>query len=500
MKKIIITSALLLMLSATNLNSATGQRALGQIINWYNDTSNDCGGITRPAFLCTGVMLRAVETNPAFLPWDPAPTAIASGGTSFSWLRADNNFSNLVFTYQNGYIFYPSQRIPASRYRGISILCAFPMDADSFSRDSNGCGANDHYPQESRLCDQVGITDANQWVNQFNTAGANRYHIQCGWDVRRGQPDTAIRFKENILSRDLIEDNWWRIQNELRVTTWETGIGETLPIHSFFYVRNNARALENVRFDQRRYYELYNEIIPIIEMTMPENKTERVFFDFINRSQEIGSGISISQSSPIVPIARGNNNNQLWRSDFYTMGSLTVKIPAYRGMQRGQSIRLTFRGPNSRLDYSDTRIVTNVSDTFFTIPRPYFIDAIGANARIAYSVRGSDEKTENSRTTTLSVERQSLILPIPQINIPTRRVTIRYPDMNDEQIVSLYWYGSHNHDFGRQVANNAGTVTFDIPQEWIDKDSGNRVYLIYGVAPGRGERYEFSRVLAVNIN
>ena len=500
MKKIIITSALLFMLSPTNSNSATGQQALTQAITWYNDTRNNCGGITRPSVLCTGIMLRAVETNPAFLPWDPAPTAIANGGISFSWLRADNNFSNLVYTYQNGYIFYPAQRVPASRSRDIPILCAFPMDADTFSRNTNGCGASSSYPTQSRPCNQVGITNAAQWINLFNTPGTNRYRIQCGWDVRNEQPNTAQRFQENILSRDLMEDNLWRIQNEMRVRTWQTGIGATLPIHSFFYVRDNAQALANVRFDQRRYYDLYNEIIPIIEMTMPRNRRERVLFNFINRSQEIGSGINISQSSPIVPIARGNNNDQLWKSDYYTMNALTVKIPVYRGMQRGQSIQLTFRGPNSRLDYSDTRIVTNVNDTFFTIPRPYFIDAIGANARIAYSVRGPGGRTENSRTTNLSIERQLLTLPIAQINLSTRRVTIRYPGMNNRQMVSLHWYGSHDRDFGSQLANNTGTVTFDIPQEWITQDRGNRVYLIYAVSPDRSERDDFSRVLAVNIN
>ena len=500
MKKILIPSMLFFIASTTNSHSATGQQALREVINWYNTTRNNCGDATKPAFQCSGIMLRAVETNPAFLPWDPAPTAIANGGISFSWLRTDNNFSNLVYTYQNGYIFYPSQDIPATKTRSIPILCAFPMDADSFSRNTNGCGASDEFPQQSGPCNQVGINTANQWISLFYTPDANRYRIQCGWDVRQGEPDTAFRFIENIRARNLMRDDFWPIQNEMRVKTWDTGMGVSLPIHSFFYVKDNINALKNVKFDQRRYYELYNEVVPIIEFTMPRDRTERMRFSFFNSSQEIGSGMNVPQSSPEIPSARGNNDDQLWRSDYYAMRALTVKIPAYHGMQKGQSIRMTFRGPNSRLDYSDTRIVTDVNNTFFTIPRPYFIDAIGTNARIAYSVRDPNDDTEQSRTTNLSIERQSMVLPIAQINLTTRKVTIRYPDMNNSQMVSLYWYGSHDRDFGLQAANNSGTVTFDIPQEWIDAESGNTVYLIYGVAPDRGERYEFSRVLAANIN
>ncbi|WP_299997469.1 hypothetical protein [uncultured Cedecea sp.] len=500
MKKILITSMLFFIASTTNSNSATGQQSLREVIDWYNTTRNNCGNATRPAFMCSGIMLRAVETNPAFLPWDPAPTAIANGGISFSWLRTDNNFSNLVYTYQNGYIFYPPQDIPPTKIRSIPILCAFPMDADSFSRDNNGCGASRAYPQQSRQCNEVGISSANQWITLFNLPDVNRYRIQCGWDVRQGQPDTAFRFIENIRARSLMDDNFWRIQNEIRVKTWDTGMGVRLPIHSFFYVRNNENALQNARFDQRRYYELYNEVVPIIEFVMPRNRTERARFNFFNRSQEIGSGMNVSQSSPDVPSARGNNNNQLWRSDYYTMRALTVKIPAYMGMQKGQSIRMTFRGPNSLLDYRETRIVTNVSDTFFTVPRPFFIDAIGNNAQISYSVLDNNGDIQHSRITNLSIERQSMELPIAHINLSTRTVSIRYPGMNNSQIVSLYWYGAHDRDFGLQTANNSGTVTFDIPRAWIDAERGNRIYLIYGVAPERGERYEFSRVLAVNIN
>jgi len=92
-----------------------GVEAAAELARWYNDKVTDCGNPGLAAALCSGVMLRATENNPAFLPWDPSNASIISGGVSFSWLRADSNFSNLVFGYRNGFIFYPVLRTRLER-------------------------------------------------------------------------------------------------------------------------------------------------------------------------------------------------------------------------------------------------------------------------------------------------------------------------------------------------------------------------------------------------
>jgi len=498
MKKIIITSTLLFIFSTTNSNSSTGEQALEQVLTWYNNTVDDCGDATKPAFLCSGVMLRAVETKPEPISVVPTPEDMTNDGISFSWLRADNNFSRLAYTPNNGFIIYPYQYIPSSDVSNISFLCAFPMTADSFSRNSNGCGENAEYPQQSKPCDQIGIHNADQWIAQFNTPNVNRYRIQCGWDVREGQPDTAQRFHENILARNLMEGNSWEVQNEIRITKWPHE--EKLPVHSFFYIKDDVNALKNARSNQKYHYKQYNQVIPILELTLPENKSENADFNYINESQEIGSGIRVSDSSPIIPDAKGNNNDQLWRSTYYAMDGLTVKIPVYEGMEKGQSINVTWRGPNPRLDYNETKMVNDINDIFFSVPRPNVIDATGAHVKIAYSVRDSEGNTVDSQTSILSVERQPVTLPIARINLSTRKVTISYPEMNDSQIVNLNWYGSQNHKFDPQPANNSGTVIFDIPQEWIDENRDSNAYLIYSTEINPGERDIFSRVLVVNIN
>ncbi|AGK51619.1 bacterial Ig-like domain family protein [Burkholderia thailandensis MSMB121] len=273
-----------------------GPEAAVQLNGWYNRTDLNCGNPDRPSFQCSGVMLRATETNPAFLPWDPSPGSIQSGGVSFSWLRMDNNFSSLVFNYSNGFIFYPALDTPPGKDDNIAVLCAFPMDADTFNRNTlQGCGSNTAYPLESRPCEEQGITTAQQWISHFNQ-GANKYRYQCGWNVRAGQQDTANRFYQNILARQAMSQQWWAIQNELRLATWPTGYGANLPIQSFFYQVGKSGALANARNDQMRYYENYGQVIPIIRLTLPSTVNDKATFAYSEADQGIGEPLTLDTS------------------------------------------------------------------------------------------------------------------------------------------------------------------------------------------------------------
>ncbi|WP_244911095.1 Ig-like domain-containing protein [Burkholderia humptydooensis] len=274
---------------STSLTVA-GPEAATQLNGWYNRTDRDCGGLSKPAFLCSGVMLRATETNPAFLPWDPSPGSIQSGGVSFSWLRTDNNFANLVFNYNNGFIFFPALETPSDKDSNIAVLCAFPMDADTNNRNSlQGCGPSNTYPLESQPCNEQGIITAQQWIDHFNL-GANKYRYQCGWNVRDGQIDTANRFYQAILARQAMIPQWWAVQNELRLATWPAGHGANLPIQSFFYISGKPGALANAQNDQLRFYGSYKEVVPIVRLTLPANSSGKATFAYSSDDQAVGDG------------------------------------------------------------------------------------------------------------------------------------------------------------------------------------------------------------------
>lgn len=262
--------------------STAGQIALQQIQSWYNSTVQNCGTATRPAFLCSGVMIRAtVSGSASFFPWDPSPAAIQSGGTSFSWLRTDENFAHLVYENANGYIFYPVLATPAGKDSNIAVYCVFPHDAGSNDRHTlQGCGAAVGYESTSRPCESQGIETAAQWNRHFSAITGNKHWGQCGWSVREGEAGATRRFYESILARQGLDATSWNVQNEIRLATWRTGYGASLPIRAFFYVTNVAGTLALAQSDQNRYYAAYGQVIPIIRLLLPTSKAGKATFGY----------------------------------------------------------------------------------------------------------------------------------------------------------------------------------------------------------------------------
>ncbi|WP_342650285.1 hypothetical protein [Pseudomonas sp. REB1044] len=266
--------------------SATGVQAAEQLTRWYEQTRRDCGGATAPAYLCSGVMMRGTQSGQSWLPWDPSPPSVASGGVSFAWIRTDMSFSTLPLDYNNGYIFYPAQETPAGKNSTIQVLCSFPFDAWTDSRNQQGCGISPEYPTQSRACNEQGIDTAAKWITHFNSA-PNKYKAQCGWNLRQGQPATADRFFQTISAKQLLSGFHRTANNELRLATWATGSGAQLPIQSFFYIAG-SQGLVGAQDDQRRYYQHYNQVVPVIQLTMAANANGKANFVYRQADQVIG--------------------------------------------------------------------------------------------------------------------------------------------------------------------------------------------------------------------
>src|SRR5690349_4931816 len=62
--------------------------------NLYMNTAKDCGASDRPAFLCTGIIIRAATSGATWNSWDISPADAKSNGVSFSFLRKDIPFSD----------------------------------------------------------------------------------------------------------------------------------------------------------------------------------------------------------------------------------------------------------------------------------------------------------------------------------------------------------------------------------------------------------------------
>ena len=61
-----------------------GNDVVARLNQLYNDTRQDCGGPSKPAFLCSGVLFRATWPSTDYMFYSISPKSQKSGGVSAS--------------------------------------------------------------------------------------------------------------------------------------------------------------------------------------------------------------------------------------------------------------------------------------------------------------------------------------------------------------------------------------------------------------------------------
>lgn len=279
-----------------SISTTAGADVAQTLTALYSNTVENCGTDSKPAFLCSGVTLRATETSASFYPWNPSPGSVTRGGVAFSWLRKDSNFSRLVYGYGNGFIFYPVLSKPSDKLK-IEILCFFPLDSDSLSRGSpGGCGAHNSYPSSSGLCHELTpkVDTAAGWFSHYTSiADVNyeRHHHQCGFDIRdKMNYHAGPNFTTGVKARALLTGRDQTFLNEMLLATWAQNIPKQLPIMAFFYINDSSKAkwLADARNDQQRFYQQTGgQIAPIIQITLPSTASGTATFIYYDDEQWI---------------------------------------------------------------------------------------------------------------------------------------------------------------------------------------------------------------------
>ncbi|KAB0507137.1 MULTISPECIES: hypothetical protein [Pseudomonas] len=273
--------------SPTRGATANGAMVAGELTRRYQDTRVDCGQATMPAFLCSGIVLRSTVPSTQYSSWNPSPHSQQSGGVSFSFLRKDSKFRDLVFGQINGFIFYPVLATPPG-IRQIEVLCSYPIDGWSQLRDKPGCGGHPYYPLESRRCQTLGISTAEQWMAHWQRAPApsNAPAYQCSFDVRDSMNHLAAdSFYQSIRTRNMLGASWFPQQNELILATWSQNIPRELPIQAFFYLYTPG-GLAGAQHDQRDFYNKSGGmVVPIVQMVLPASPSEEALFAYYPADQ-----------------------------------------------------------------------------------------------------------------------------------------------------------------------------------------------------------------------
>lgn len=266
--------------------AADGPAVAAQLTAAYFDTRENCGTLSTPAFLCSGVLFRGTNQSAGHHAWNPNPGDIA---VSFSYVRKDANFDHIAVGTVNGFIFYPYFNAPAGKVHP-QILCSFPIDGYTWLRTE--CGPSSTYPVVSDVCQKQNITTATQWRAHLNNgpSGAQLesvYAYTCGFDVRNSLNEQGgPAFYQSLQAMHQIPSALRHKYNELLLQTWAQDIPTSLPIQAFFYLEGG---LGRAQYDQDDFYNSSGgTVIPIIKMTLPPVVTGDAKFEYFPADQRYG--------------------------------------------------------------------------------------------------------------------------------------------------------------------------------------------------------------------
>lgn len=254
--------------AAAHQHISIGTATAAAMQSYYNDTPERCN--TAPAFVCSGILLRATQPSPAYKTWHHSPNSREKGGVSFSYLRADTPMDRLAASGSSGFTLTPRSYSPAASLP-YQVLCAFPTDGDTWTRDTFGCGNNSQTASVEKFCHQQGVLTAEQWIARYNaTSGPadKRYFAQCAFDVRpAGREKATDSFHQSLRVMKLMPNRpfpW----NEVVLEAWDEKRASELPIQSFFHIKGH-NGLHNAQFEQRDWHASTGKFVPIIELSLP---------------------------------------------------------------------------------------------------------------------------------------------------------------------------------------------------------------------------------------
>ena len=246
----------------------------------------DCGANSQPAFLCSGVIVRATA-QPRF--WVPQQKNIDAGAISASYLRVDSKFKSLVYRRNNGFTLYPIFANPSKNAR-YQVLCSFPNDAGTDNRTDRGCADHVQTPTVENYCDLIGIRSGKDWIARF-PADKVKYSEICAFDMRdHRDTHTGPAFRASLDARNLGGQTLFAVDNELRIATWGNNPPYDPPVESIFYTTppaSDTSGLENARANQIEWWLAAKRYLPLVKLTLPQVITANPTFSYDPADQAI---------------------------------------------------------------------------------------------------------------------------------------------------------------------------------------------------------------------
>jgi hypothetical protein len=430
----------------------------------YDATPDDCGGTEKPAFLCSGVLVRVTGNGIGYHVWNPSASSVGTGGVSFSYLRADTNFSGLVFDYTDGVIFAASHETSIASVIP-DLMCSFPLDANSWQRPAKGCGLIRGNVAVTAPCQSQNVFTATEWYTHFMTLAGDYHENQCGFTTT-GIANTAPAFLASLQARQLLSSDrfsWW---NEVMLATWPQNIGASLPIEAFFYVvmPNGLSGLLGAQRNQRDLLATVGVAVPVVRITLPSAPGGKTSFAY-NPAEQVIPLPTLPGSLDLPPSVVQAPAGTLRVQDILARQDIQVSVPAQPGVQAGDVGRVRWLGARTFYE-TPAQPVAADQPTLFAIPRGSVLATLGQAVDVSYVVTDKTLAIERaSPVLSLTVDAADGTLPPPELAADRSYAKIGYSGMlsTDQIRVSYEGNGTHDTAFPKKTAAfNAG-----IPPSWL---------------------------------
>lgn len=248
---------------------------LRQRFNYVTDECVDTQNNTHPAFKCSGLLMRGIELKEGMkFAWSLKPSNKKQNSFSFTYIRRDHTFTNIMMDYDAGFILYPHLKTPPHKLPA-KVLCSFPANAWTDGRDDHGCGRfHSDETGSSEPCHTQNITTASQWMGHYNSINMTEYWM-CGFKMTKetGTKDFTVALQANAILQNEKKAGW----TEDRVEAWNEDDAKSIPIQAFFYTIGRQNGSENaVKYRDEFYAQSGGETVPIVGIKFPTDEDPNV--------------------------------------------------------------------------------------------------------------------------------------------------------------------------------------------------------------------------------
>ncbi|HEK0910140.1 TPA: hypothetical protein SMQ04_004942 [Pseudomonas putida] len=260
--------------------AVSGPETAQLLNNRYRASATRCA-IDKPAWQCTGVLLRTRADGATGHFWEHDPAATARGSERLLFLRADLGSDTLP---SNHGAIVDDLFSAVSQGKPYEALCSHPLPtADSPARPDHGCAPSTDGPAaraDHGSCAALGVNDAQGWLAHFGQQG-EQPATQCAFNA-----DDMAQFRTTLQAHTLLGKPGENAV-ELLVRNWDAQAPARLAIQALVYDSRSQGGLRAAQQDQRDWFDATGQWLPVLRID-PSQPADQVFGFNLQDQQYIG--------------------------------------------------------------------------------------------------------------------------------------------------------------------------------------------------------------------